>query len=1166
MADTSSDVAGFISDKTATAIQQTWVNGKWVNLADTNQRNNMQTALNKVGKQVEEQQAGIADAQDVASAAMSSASAAIESSKVNSQAIADNSSAVNEAKADAANAFDQAKSAMSAATSNSSAISTLDSSVSSSLSSANDRINAAKSAISANQAAIASAQSVANNAKSASIVATDTASQASVTAVDAKSNALIANQTASQASVTAVNAQSEVNTIRVTASETKAALSNAQGDISALQVSASQASLDIASNSSAVASVTATAKELQTTVSGNSSAISGLKTTMASQATQLSQTASQVALKADQTAVDTLKDTVTANSAAVSVQADEIKQKVTSSDVQGLLNNGGYATQTWTSSQIDLTSNKFSLNLSSLQTQVDNSAVGTNLYTDTRDFNNSIEWHSIGMWTKATETYKGFTVMQSTADWSGLSQFIPVKKGETYTFSLYAKYASGTGTSTIYWLLNNPTEVDGIGNSYSTATASPASNPVTLTDKWQRVTSTTTATSDGYFRPRIERTNNNTNTLQVAGIKVEKGSVATDWCPNPADNASVTSVTNLEATVDGLQTTVSNKVNTTDYNSKMTQLSNLIDSKVSTADYNAEVAVLANDIDLKVAKGNVVSQINQEAGGNTLIQVASGKGKLYLDAATTVFGGTAFISDAMITDLDVNKLNAGTMTGVSSNIGNTYTSLLDSLTRYNVTLDTSGMQTGDVYASDLDYTDYVTVGSLTKSTTNTANTSTTDIADVTSPTLFTIDGSKLSDGDRVLVKLDINYFYDWTHLGTQIVLQSVTDSPVLFSQQPLDYGYYTYSFVITWSTAFGTGKVPFQIKAIGLPPDSNLYSVGANFYTDHGAGTTNYYEAGGALKADGSLHLKDYYSGTASKITDEQYHGYQWDRGTMRLYKYTLEQDNTQTTPVTTIANYETQMDGAGLRFMGNSTDPVLEFFGADVNSLIDSLGQEPWGIDYTGARNLATGIYFDQYGDIHGYPNSKTWKITSYGVDSPAMSVAIDNNMTSPSSWYAPGPLGLRSTGQSTELYMGQKHVIIDNPANSSSTNYDVKLEIKGYIEMTGNVSCLHLYQSSLLSKKTNISELDTTTALYVINHTDIYKYQYKEDIVEQGAQANYHYSPIIDDINATPQYRTPNEFISDDRKARSDGDILGYAVSAIKELSKQVTDLKTQLADLTK
>jgi hypothetical protein len=673
MADTT-DVAGFISDKKATATQQTWVNGKWVNLADTNQRNNMQVAINKVGKTVTEQQAGIKTAQQAAENAMSSASAAIESSKVNSQAIADNSSAVNETKSDAANALDQAKSAMSAATSNSSAISTLDSSVSSSLSSANDRINEAKSAISANQAAIASAQIVANNAQSASIVATDTASEASVTAVDAKSNALIANQTASQASVTAVNAQSdaliakqtageasitavnaqsEANTVSVTASETKAALSNAQGDISALQVSASQASLDIASNSSAVASVTATAKGLQTTVANNSSAISGLKTTTSSQATQLSQTASQVALKADQTAVDTLKDTVTANSAAISVQADEIKQKVTSSDVQGLLNNGGYATQTWTSSQIDLTSNKFSLNLSALQTQVNNSAVGTNLYTDTKNFDNLSSWVGADWWTKTTDTYNGLAIMQTDQDWSGLSQYVQVKKGDTVTYSAYVKNTSGTGTSNIYWQLNQLVEGD-----YSTATASPTHNAVTITDSWQRITATAVATSDGYLRPRIERSTENTSTLQIAGIKVEKGSVATDWCPNPADNASVTSVTNLEATVDGLQTTVSNKVNTTDYNSKMTQLSSLIDGKVNTADYTAEVAILANDILARVKTDDLISQINI-ASDNILIQ----SGKLYLDAASVVFGGTAFITDAMITSLNADKITAGTIKG-----------------------------------------------------------------------------------------------------------------------------------------------------------------------------------------------------------------------------------------------------------------------------------------------------------------------------------------------------------------------------------------------------------------------------------------------------------------------------------------------------------------------
>jgi hypothetical protein len=679
---TNTDVASQISNKKYTVLTSTWYNGDWINMADTNQRNNMQEVLNGVGQQVKQAQVEIKTATNQASDAMSSASVAIESSKVNSQAILDVNSATSEVKSDAATAFDQAKSAMSAAISNSSAISTLDSSVSISLSSANDRINEAKSAISANQAAITSAQSVANNAKSASIVATSTASQASVTAVDAKSNALIANQTASEASitavnaqsdaliakqtaseasVTAVNAQSEANTVSVTASETKAALSNAQGDISALQVSASQASLDIANNSSAVASVTATAKGLQTTVANNSSAISGLKTTTSSQATQLSQTASQVALKADQTAVDTLKDTVTANSAAISVQADEIKQKVTSSDVQGLLNNGGYATQTWTSSQIDLTSNKFSLNLSALQTQVDNSAVGTNLLTGTTNYSSNWVWNvtpsidnsqvpNILHYPKTTLS-SGLSVIALQGINNGVLQ-----PSTTYTASFYAK---GTGTFIFYCFPS-------VGISYG-----DNHTVIKLTSNFQLYTITFTTVSNlsgnKSFLLRQDfssiATDQNTVEAYVYGMKLEKGTVATDWCPNPADNATVTSVTSLEATVDGLQTTVSNKVNTTDYNSKMTQLSNLIDSKVSTADYNAEVTILANDIDLKVAKGDVVSQINQEAGGNTLIQVASGKGKLYLDAATTVFGGTAFISDAMITSLSADKISGGTIDG-----------------------------------------------------------------------------------------------------------------------------------------------------------------------------------------------------------------------------------------------------------------------------------------------------------------------------------------------------------------------------------------------------------------------------------------------------------------------------------------------------------------------
>ena len=151
--------------------------------------------------------------------------------------------------------------------------------------------------------------------------------------------------------------------------------------------------------------------------------------------------------------------------------------------------------------------------------------INYNLYTDTKDFNNSDAWWKYSSWTKTTDTYKGLAVMQTTEPWNGLNQYIQVKKGDILTYSVYVKYTSGSGTSTIYWALNNSPE-----GSYSSAGANPGSSSVTITDSWQRVSGTAVATIDGYLRPRIER-GYGTNTLQIAGIKVEKGSVATDWCP-----------------------------------------------------------------------------------------------------------------------------------------------------------------------------------------------------------------------------------------------------------------------------------------------------------------------------------------------------------------------------------------------------------------------------------------------------------------------------------------------------------------------------------------------------------------------------------------------------------------------------------------------------------
>ena len=98
------------------------------------------------------------------------------------------------------------------------------------------------------------------------------------------------------------------------------------------------------------------------------------------------------------------------------------------------------------------------------------------------------------------------------------------------------------------------------------------------------------------------------------------------------------------------------------------------------------------------------------------------------------------------------------------------------------------------------------------------------------------------------------------------------------------------------------------------------------------------------------------------------------------------------------------------------------------------------------------------------------------------------------------------------------------------------------------------------MLSLKTNISEIDSGTALNLINQTEIYDYQFKDDVTNRVTK---HYaSYIIDDVNDTPQYKEPEEFLSNDKKGRDDGSLLSYAVLAIQELSKQVDTLKQQLA----
>ena len=80
---------------------------------------------------------------------------------------------------------------------------------------------------------------------------------------------------------------------------------------------------------------------------------------------------------------------------------------------------------------------------------------------------------------------------------------------------------------------------------------------------------------------------------------------------------------------------------------------------------SSKISQMADDINLRVQKGDLLSQINIQAG-STLIQSK----KLFLDASSVVFSGNAFIPSAAITDLSADKITAGTLNAGNVNIIN----------------------------------------------------------------------------------------------------------------------------------------------------------------------------------------------------------------------------------------------------------------------------------------------------------------------------------------------------------------------------------------------------------------------------------------------------------------------------------------------------------------
>ncbi|MDI5786021.1 hypothetical protein MRS59_10315 [Lactiplantibacillus plantarum] len=333
------------------------------------------------------------------------------------------------------------------------------------------------------------------------------------------------------------------------------------------------------------ATETWTQNQIKVTADEINSTLSSVKTTVDGQTTSLND------LKADSSGFKaqfvTVNDTLGKQTKDIGTLQATNKSLVASFDSL----NASNAVNEHNISQLQVTANSFSSTLATVQQQVTDSAVGVNLLRNARTLDGWKVWAGAG-------AGKGFNIEDKFSDsgqyrmahifnnvdgqnsdgpyWPGVNLFL--NAGQVYTISIWA-HSLGTSEQPVSWKLWLNWDKD---HTYQGVNITNTTAP-----DWTHYSATFTATVGGQVNNvRIVPYFGTGSAANVGGSvyllkpKLERGSRATDFSVNPADNATIDSVSSISQTVDAIQTTVRGKVDNDVYQSKMTQLDSQITSVV----------------------------------------------------------------------------------------------------------------------------------------------------------------------------------------------------------------------------------------------------------------------------------------------------------------------------------------------------------------------------------------------------------------------------------------------------------------------------------------------------------------------------------------------------------------------------------------------------------
>ena len=472
-----------------------------------------------------------------------------------------------------------------------------------------------------------------------------------------------------------------INTLKVDASGMKQTLTDAQGNISTLQATATgfkNTLTDAQGNISTLQSDVAGLKKTTSDHAGNIATLQATANTLTSQ------------MSSAQGDISTLKQTASGFSSKVSGMETSL------ADANDKLSNLVTSGRNYIQNSESITMYPNGTDNYDLVWYVYNDAFASNAYCNG---NNKTRLSFYLKPSKALPTARTFRIYWRLVPWTSFGTItVPANTTDTQYYELAITTPTSQQIASqifIRFMAQDTSDISytitksmlTIGDSFPDWSPAPEDTDTKITTNAAAIEQNKKAIALKADQTTVDKTNGDVALLK-AQLKVQADQIASKVSSSDLDakgyatqtytqaqikqtadawNANLTSVkngltdkyTNLHTTVDGIKGTVATKAD----QSTVTELSNLVQTKVSSGDFTSTTTQLKNLINQRVQVGDVISQINQEAGGNTLIQVSNGKGSLILDAGNTIVTGKAWIPSAAIANLTADDIKTGTLTG-----------------------------------------------------------------------------------------------------------------------------------------------------------------------------------------------------------------------------------------------------------------------------------------------------------------------------------------------------------------------------------------------------------------------------------------------------------------------------------------------------------------------